>query len=301
MIKDEEARKEIERLDALVAILNAKGGGGVKLPQSIITWQPGAVSPVAPVYSDWNDIQTVVAALQGNAILIVDDTGTPGFMHIPSTANLDGFGRLEIVGGGPNGEAEIVIDDGGQIKNVRSWRTIAVRAEPTIRSPILYTMDGLIVETLDATFLFDNGGGGTLPIIDCQVPSYMGFFFIASSELRNSHNPGMPVLNIGPNALLFFTINALDFSSSFDTTISGPVTSSLQLQIDASVPPVIALPAFLGTLNPLFPPQIDAAPGVTYTPAVPGNWAAPPPTNVQQALDRIAAALFILIPGPIPP
>jgi hypothetical protein len=285
---DPQVKRELELLEELLAITRAKASAASSKPQAIITWQPGAVSPVAPVYNDWNQVEAVVNALQGNAILITDDTGTPGFMHIPSTANLDGRGRLEIVGGGPNGESEVVIDDGGQLLNVRSWRTIAIRAEPTIKPSILYNIDGLIVECFDATFLFDFGGGGTLPIIECDPASYMGFFFIASSELRNSHNPGHAVLNVGPNVILFFTINCLDFSSSFDNTISGPATASIQFQIDASVPPVINIPAFLGAVSIT---QIDNAPGVTYTPSNLADWSGIAPLNVQNALDRIAAKI----------
>jgi hypothetical protein len=278
----------IERLESQLLLVRAQASAASNKPQSIITWQPGAVNPVPPVYNDWNQIEAVVNALQGNAILITDDTGTPGFMHVPSTANLDGRGRLEIVGGGPNGESEVVIDDGGQLQNVRSWRTIAVRSEPTIKPSILYNIDGLIVECLDATFLFDNGGGGTLPVIECDPASYMGFFFIASSELRNSHNPGHAVLNVGNNVLLFFTINCLDFPSTFDTTISGPATSSIQFQLDASVPQTISLPAFLGATSIV---QIDDAVGVTYTPADLVHWSGVAPTSVKNALDRIAAKI----------
>ena len=38
--------------------------------------------------------------------------------------------------------------------------------------------------------------------------------------------------------------------------------------------------------------QFVAATSVSYTPAVPSNWVNPPPTTVQQALDRMAAVLF---------
>jgi hypothetical protein len=40
----------------------------------------------------------------------------------------------------------------------------------------------------------------------------------------------------------------------------------------------------------------DAA-GLGYTPAIPANWIAPPPTTVQEALDRIAAKLTATV-GP---
>jgi hypothetical protein len=40
------------------------------------------------------------------------------------------------------------------------------------------------------------------------------------------------------------------------------------------------------------------AAGTAYSPGVPGNWVAPPPTTVQQALDRIAANTTSTFPIP---
>jgi hypothetical protein len=268
------------------------GNGGSLAASSTIVWAPGVPSPSPPVYSNWSDIETVVNEHQGAVRIIVDTTGLAGFAHVPSTANLDGRGRLEMVGGGPNGETEIVIDDGGQIKNIREMRTIVFRAEPTIRPPLLWDIDGLIVECFDATFLFDFGGGGTLPIMQLSPATYMSFFFMDSSELRNSHNPGHAVMNLAPGILLFWAINNLDFSSSFADTVSGPATASIQLNVDASLPSTFTQAQFLGAVTIT---QIDMAEGVTYTPAVIANWNGVAPANVQEALDRIAARI-----GPIP-
>jgi hypothetical protein len=105
----------------------------------------------------------------------------------------------------------------------------------------------MIIECYDATFLFDTVA--TQPVMSLAVASYIGFFFSHSSELRNSHNPGVPVMAIGPGVQCFLSIDTLFFPSSFDTTISGPPVSTLQLQIDASLPPTFLFPAFLGTLT----------------------------------------------------
>lgn len=43
-----------------------------------------------------------------------------------------------------------------------------------------------------------------------------------------------------------------------------------------------------------------AAPSATYVPGTPGDWAAPPPGTVTQALDRLAAALAAHLGAPIP-
>jgi hypothetical protein len=259
---------------------------------AMIVYAPGIANAVAPIFNDWNQIEAIVNGHQGACRIIFDATGLPGFIHVPATANLDGKGRLELVGGGPNGEAEVVIDNGGQIKNAREYRTIVFRAEPTIRSPIVIDLEGLIVECFDTTFLFDNGGGGTLPIISVIPPTYTTLLFYESSELRNSHNPGMPVIDIGAGVTVLWGINDLVFESPFTDTVSGPASATINLQVDASLPSTFSQALFLGTVTIT---QIDMAEGVTYTPAVVANWNGVAPANVQEALDRIAARI-----GPIP-
>ena len=38
----------------------------------------------------------------------------------------------------------------------------------------------------------------------------------------------------------------------------------------------------------------------SYTPGTPGDWVAPAPTNAQDAMDRLAAAVAGILVGPIP-
>ena len=267
--------------------------------QSRIVYAPALLNPTPPVYNDWNQIEAIVNARQGAVRLLIDQSGGVGFADIPATANLDGRGRLEIIGAGPRGEPQMKMADGAQIKNVREWRTIVVRAAPTIRSPIVYDLNGLDVECFDATFLFPAGGAPTLPIIDVipgniLFPGYLGLFMLSSSELKNNNAPGVPVLHIGDGITLLLSIGTLFFGSTFDHTISGTAAATLNVQTDASLPTNIVLaPEFVGSLSRT---QIDQAPGMGYTPAVLANWTGVSPETVQIALDRIAAAI-----GPIAP
>lgn len=218
--------------------------------KAIIVYAPGLVSPVAPYYNTWSDVEAQINALSGAAQLWVDQTGLGGFAQVPATANLDGQGRLEIIGKGPQGEAELQIADGGQIKNVQTWRTIVVRAAPNARPALLYDIDGMIVECFDATFLF--GAAATLPVMQLDnAITYISFFFTDSSELRNSHNPGNAVLDLGPNlgVLCLLCIDTLFFPSSFTDTIGGVVGQTLQIQTDSSVATINLGGTFGGTLT----------------------------------------------------
>lgn len=237
-----------------------KGSGGgppSTATPAVVVYAPGLVGPSAPYYSTWAEIETAVNAVDGACQLWVDMTGLPGFAQVPASANLDGKGRLEIIGKGPNGEAELVLADGAVIKNVQTFRTIVFRGQSNTTPPLVWDIDGMIVECYDATFLFH--AVCTQPVMALTGISYISFFFSDSSELRNSHNPGAAVLNVAAGVQCLLQIDTLFFPSSFDQAISGPVGSTLNIQTDASVP-VISLPAFLGTLTQT---NIDL-----YTPAV---------------------------------
>lgn len=225
-----------------------KVGGQAVAPKAIVVYAPGIANPSAPFVNTWDAVESAVNAVDGACQLWVDQTGIAGYAQVPATCDLDGKGRLEIIGKGPNGEAGLTFADGAQIRNVQTFRTIVLRGSGNARPPLLWNLDGMICECFDATFLF--AVACTQPVMSIVAPvTYISFFFSHSSELRNSNNPGAAVLDIGAGVLCFLPIDTLFFPSSFDGKISGPVGSTLQIQIDASLPPTFTLPAFLGTLS----------------------------------------------------
>ena len=255
-----------------------------------IVYQPGAPATIAPVYKTWAEIENVVNSLEGCCELLFDMTGSGYPLSVPATANLDGKGRLQIRGVGPNGEAAFAIEDGGQIKNVMSWHDIVVRGKSNIKAPVLYDIPGMIVECFDATFTFNEVCSQPVLQVADTVAQYISFFFEVSSELRNNHNPGHAVIDSGASNELFVSIGALFFASPFNGTISGPASATLNVQTDGSVPPATAaeFPLFLGTFVGAL---IDDAANISYTPANPVDWNGTPPKTIKEALDRIAAKI----------
>lgn len=224
------------------------GVGPLASLKSIVVYAPGMINPSAPYYNNWDDVEAAINAVQGACQLWVDQTGIVGYAQVPATCDLDGNGRLEIVGKGPNGEAGLTFADGAQIRNVQTFRTIVLRGSGNTRPPLLWNLDGMICECFDATFLF--AVACTQPVMAIVAPvTYISFFFSHSSELRNGNNPGAAVLDIGAGVLCFLPIDTLFFPSSFDGKISGPIGSTLQIQTDASLPVSFVLPAFLGVLT----------------------------------------------------
>jgi hypothetical protein len=265
----------------------------------IIVYQPAAVNPLPPVYSDWNKVENLVNTLQGAAQIIVDATGTSDFKaHVPATAALDGKGRLKILGVGADEETRMVIDNGGQIKNVREWRSINLLSATTTVPPVRYDIDGIAVECFDTTFISETGATQPLVSFPGNNPGGYGILLMyGSSEfIRAAGTP--PLLSLGNGFLLLWGLGVLWFGASFDGMVSGPASAQIQVQTDASLPATFSWPDFLGSVQFV---QIDRAPGLAYTPGVPPNWASPPPTNMQQAADRMAALLVTLNAGnPIP-
>jgi len=79
---------------------------------------------------------------------------------------------------------------------------------------------------------------------------------------------------------------------------SAPAGSILNVNYDNTIPESQTIfAAWTGTVTPT---QLAQAGSVTYSPAAPGDWVAPPPTTVQAAIDRIAAVVSAGGVTPIP-
>ncbi len=260
----------------------------------VITYAPAAVGVSPPIYTSWTDIASIINQYQGVVTLLIDNAGG-SFSHVPNTSIVDGRGRLRIIGVGPAGEAELVIDDGGQLKNVYEWQNIVVRGTPNVRPSILYDLGGMAVKSFDASFLFSTGTS-TQPIIKVNQDSggnagndYISMF-LENAGFFNSHNPGNPVLVSAANMTLQIGITNNVFPSPWDGTIGGPASSSLVLQLDTTQPN-ISLPGWLGSITVN---RIDDAANLPYVAASAPNWNNSAPATVKAALDRIAAKI-----GPI--
>lgn len=76
--------------------------------------------------------------------------------------------------------------------------------------------------------------------------------------------------------------------ASGNLNINGVNSVATRVRATSDSIPIRSRVTITGTVSTLT--RVDDAFGVAYTPSVAGNWAAPPPTTVQEALDRLAAA-----------
>lgn len=164
-----------------------------------------------------------------------------------------------------------------------------------------YTQNGINM-TLFASFV--SGGNITIntqPLSDTQVHLVGGGISVVSGAPPS----GNIIVNSAPGDLPLAPFKLLSFAISGDNA-GSPGTGNLivnntgqSIIIDATVDsiPIRSKVTLTGSTTLR---RLDDAFGLAYTPAVPGNWVAPPPTTVQEALDRMAALLDALNGGPIP-
>jgi hypothetical protein len=147
-----------------------------------------------------------------------------------------------------------------------------------------------------------NGGDVYLPpgtILGAPV-SISGASFISQGVEYGTGSPISIVSTAAQPAVWNSQGDVVQSSVTVDSTAGMPVTATVSsgctgpLHLNGAgtsysataggVPPVITLAG--GAPPPIL---LTDAHGIGYTPAVPGNWVAPPPTTEQEAFDRIAA------------
>lgn len=109
-------------------------------------------------------------------------------------------------------------------------------------------------------------------------------------NVQSGHIPIDP-LNLTSFAITENIFNP--FPNSGRLIINGVNNVATRVRATVDSIPIRSRVTIIGTGSTLI--RVDDAFGLAYTPANPGNWAAPLPTTVQEALDRIAAQI-----GPIP-
>jgi hypothetical protein len=102
---------------------------------------------------------------------------------------------------------------------------------------------------------------------------------------------------------VMLTVYALNAAQNFPfllhggTEIGGAVGSTAEWEYDDTVGPLTSA-LMLGTINNL--PSSQATFEAYTDNTLPGTWAAPSPTQVNNAIDRLAKAVNFLLGGPIP-
>jgi len=259
-----------EALDSLAA-----STGNFQARTSYI-FQPGGVAG-GNTYTTWADLY---AALQVNAgpktIYFDDSIVTPavipaGVYALPETA----FDNARM------GQSCAV-----EVSNGVSWTGLTA-----INNVEIDFLNSAIVESLGQRAIFFEGATinalGTAPIWEvpagAQFQCFKGTFFNAI--------PGAPVVDVLAGQT-FILVLGLNSSTNTNDCIAGTLTSSLLVFKDASGV-FSTQTTFAGAQSETL---VDNSGNVAYTPAVAGDWAAPIPTQVADALNKTSAQISQLNP-----
>lgn len=260
-------------------------GGGAGNVQTTFVFQPGGVAK-DNVYTDWAALIAAHAGIAGPKIIEFDDTFVSPVVVPAGTYDLS----QTILSGGigtPIPPPLVNLADGVVFENFEEMETITMTSFSTApiitaRPPIL-PINTLTIRRGSITT------AGTAPFISVLAGAFFSLLLDESAGMFAGTIPPVDLAAPGVGMSL-----VLDEVGQIDAgVVSGPVGSSVTLIIrdsSAIVPTPPGPPAFLGSLFTILSPQ---AANVDFT-AAPADWVGADPTNVQDAITRIAAAL-----GPI--
>jgi len=283
-------------LEQLWHELNRRIDVAIRGSSDTIVYRPGAPSSGNAV-ATWEEVMEFLGQVEG-ATVYVDTSrqtpiGTPAPVP-PGVYNLR-FAQLGSVLL-PTGIVVLDVQDGAVLQNLKGITDgLELRVHPSA-APCFTYPDQAGVPQVFAAYrgaLIDNQG--SVPAI--EVAS--GEFFVVAGTFSGFVGPqggvcSQPIVNAADGAIVACVDNFGVWSQNW---LSGEAGATLvYTALGPSFPePPPALPSFLGSV--VFGPDdgnLSRSPRVVYSPAVPADWSGSPPSTVQEAFDRIAAAI-----GPI--
>ena len=248
-----------------------------------IIYRPGGVA-TGNVYTTSADVAAAIEAANGAINVYVDDSIVSPCVLDPGVIwDFKGFGA-------PYGSTpyypELFISDTAQLRNLGQALTNIIITTASKTLPSIDYDDWTETPTIAliaAEWFIDSTA--TIPPVSIPGDGNLFLLLYAGSGTIVSAAPtvGLIKLETGAGVQVYvFGLAVVD-----PATFVGGAGTTLQYVGDPTAYPVPAWTLFTGTLTPQAP--LGNATGVTYTPAVPGNWAGTAPATVQEALDRIAA------------
>lgn len=283
--------------DRLQSMFGASIAGG----RSSVVYRPGAPSSGNAV-ATWAEVMAVVASVE-NLIVYVDTSQTPGTpAPVPSGVYNMRFAELSTVAT-PTGIVVLDMAADAQLQNVKFIRDgLELRCHPDAAPALTFPATSGIPQVL-AVYngaLIDNQG--SVPAIEVDGN---GAFFVVAAVISGWIGPqsgicSQPIVHVPDGSTVLVVDQTGQWAQNW---LSGTAASNLVYNaLSPSFPdPPPAIPAFLGSAS-FAPPNngnLDHGRRIVYTPANGADWQDPDPTTVQEAIDRIAAAVVAGAAGPI--
>ena len=275
----------------------AKPGAGGGAQENLI-WRPGVPSK-GSVVETWAEVETRIAATQGNIIVQVDSSIAPAI--IPEETDTECFGRVQLVGYTLllGAIMTVTIVDGGRLRNLFTVKSMALSGVCKQHDMLLQNIDGGVL-------ICREGGQVNMELGSTKSAIRMAGTFseIASFEgatfNNNAANPLLAMIAVDPGLTCIHVIISQAGSPAFSGAdayspqlFSGDATTTLLEILDSSAPQVTQT-WFLGTVNAV---PMSTARGTSYDDTL----VAPPlgAANVQDAIDELKASggTFIFRPA----
>lgn len=291
---------QIEALYALSALAQAQAAGAAALEFAVtFVYRPGDPGPLAPnVFTDWNTLYARMIQVEGFKVIgIQDDFAVP---VIPAGIyNLRGVtiqSSFDTPSGSP---VQCELDDGVVFLNFREIRNnITLNSHATTVPVFTMGTEPLIIEkgaglksdaAATVPFIHVPAGGGTGPIV------------LLSGGTFGGPGPASPTALVDAGANLGIILDLVAGLAN-DTVIGlGSLLIIVGSQSAFVNTPFPISQAGIGTLvvNIFSYAQLTQVDGLTAV-LNPADWVGPKPTNVLDALNRMAATVAALNAGPIP-
>jgi hypothetical protein len=253
-------------------------------------FRPGETKPAGNVFNNFHLLYPYLLEAQGPKLLQIDDSIVSPAVIPAGTYDLDNvalMGNLEKVNGTQLQLANgVVFTNFGEIRD-----TLFITSVSTAPVHIM-TNNDLLIAWRGATI---SSAPGAAPLF--KVPAGVSTTVVGLQGGVFGATPGNHLFDIDAGAAVTMI---LDFAAGLSNDVlSGAGVASVV---------VTSQSAFINTPFPILQPALPALVALVFSFAEftffqglnPAHWVAPPPSNVSEAINRIAALLDVLNAGPIP-
>ena len=263
-----------------------------------LSFQPGGTAKSGQ-FIDWDALYEAFLLTEGLALIGVDATFAAASTHV-ETYDFQNRAILLSTGNNPSPAfgSQLTIPDGAQVQNLLGLtQNLQLNTQGSAKPSLVWTISDANFLVSGASAFLHSGALGAMHVSAGQS------LFVTCINRTNLNNHGAVGALFSVDAGGTLAFSSFAFTNFFtDNFLSGPAGATAFFLVDSSWPAGLGSPprnptnpGYAGALTYIL---TDQAQSVSYV-ATAANWVAPPPTETQQAIDRMSALLFSKY-GPIP-
>jgi len=253
---------------------------GAAVNHATFIYREGAVAPTAPVYATFAEALAAAQAYAGPSLIFFDNSlGSPEIV-----APVSDISNVRLVA---NPGVQVAVLDGATLVSTETIYIEGAQLRSFSSLPVIAQPNTFVIALYGGGILLDNAATAPFILVGAGEQATVG---LENVGLMAGHPrpflPAMPALqvDVGGSATVYLAAGANLGIGAVGGV--GPCTLNV---LSTSVTITLPLGPGVNVSYATNPTKLG------YTPAILADWSGIPPVNVQNALDRIAAAL-----GPIP-